>query len=63
MRVWFLADLHFGCRADNEIWLKDYSDYFYNVFIPLLKENYKKGVDHYVCNIFFHRITKIIKTE
>ena len=43
MRVWFLADLHFGCRADNEIWLKDYSDYFYNVFIPLLKENYRKG--------------------
>ena len=38
MRVWFLADLHFGCRADNEIWLKDYSDYFYNVFIPLLKD-------------------------
>lgn len=41
--VWFLADLHFGCRADNEIWLKDYSNYFYNVFIPLLKENYKEG--------------------
>ena len=43
MRAWFLADLHFGCRADNEIWLKDYSDYFYNAFIPLLKENYKTG--------------------
>jgi DNA repair exonuclease SbcCD nuclease subunit len=41
--IWFLADLHFGCRADNEIWLKDYSDYFYNVFIPLLKEKYKEG--------------------
>ena len=43
MRIWFLSDLHFGCRADNEIWLKDYSDYFYNVFIPLFKENYIKG--------------------
>ena len=43
MNIWFLADLHFGCRADNEIWLKDYSDYFYNVFIPLLKEKYKEG--------------------
>lgn len=43
MRAWFLADLHFGCRADNEIWLKDYSDYFYNVFLPLLKENYRTG--------------------
>lgn len=43
MKIWFLADLHFGCRADNEIWLKDYCDYFYNVFIPLLKEKYKEG--------------------
>ena len=43
MNIWFLADLHFGCRADNEIWLKDYSDYFYNVFIPLLKSKYKDG--------------------
>ena len=43
MKIWFLADLHFGCRADNEIWLKDYSDYFYNVFIPLFKEKYKEG--------------------
>ena len=43
MKIWFLADLHFGCRADNEIWLKDYSDYFYNVFIPLLKEKYEDG--------------------
>ena len=43
MKIWFLADLHFGCRADNEIWLKDYADYFYNVFIPLLKEKYEDG--------------------
>ena len=43
MKIWFLADLHFGCRADNEIWLKDYSDYFYNVFIPLLKDKYEEG--------------------
>ena len=43
MNIWFLSDLHFGCRADNEIWLKDYSDYFYNVFIPLFKEKYKEG--------------------
>ena len=43
MKIFFLADLHFGCRADNEIWLKDYSDYFYNVFIPLLKEKYEEG--------------------
>jgi DNA repair exonuclease SbcCD nuclease subunit len=43
MKIWFLADLHFGCRADNEIWLKDYCDYFYKVFIPLLKEKYEEG--------------------
>ena len=43
MKIWFLADLHFGCRADNKIWLKDYSDYFYNVFIPLLKDKYREG--------------------
>ena len=43
MKIFFLADLHFGCRADNEIWLKDYCDYFYDVFIPLLKEKYEDG--------------------
>ena len=63
MKVWFLADLHFGCRADNEIWLKDYSDYFYNVFIPLLKEKYEDG--DIVCSlgdIFDNRNTVGINT-
>lgn len=63
MRIWFLSDLHFGCRADNEIWLKDYSDYFYNVFIPLFKKEYKEG--DIVCSlgdIFDNRSTVGINT-
>ena len=63
MRVFFLADLHFGCRADNEIWLKDYSDYFYNVFLPLLKREYKEG--DIVCSlgdVFDNRSTIGINT-
>ena len=63
MRIWFLSDLHFGCRADNEIWLKDYSDYFYNVFIPLFKKEYKEG--DIVCSlgdVFDNRSTVGINT-
>ena len=63
MKIWFLADLHFGCRADNEIWLKDYSNYFYDVFIPLLKEKYEEG--DIVCSlgdIFDNRSTVGINT-
>ena len=63
MRIWFLSDLHFGCRADNEIWLKDYSDYFYNVFIPLFKKEYREG--DIVCSlgdIFDNRSTVGINT-
>ena len=63
MRAWFLADLHFGCRADNEIWLKDYSDYFYNVFIPLLKDKYEEG--DIICSlgdVFDNRSTVGINT-
>lgn len=63
MKIWFLADLHFGCRADNEIWLKDYSDYFYNVFIPLLKDKYEEG--DIICSlgdVFDNRSTVGINT-
>ena len=63
MKIWFLADLHFGCRADNEIWLKDYSNYFYDVFIPLLKDKYEDG--DIVCSlgdIFDNRSTVGINT-
>jgi DNA repair exonuclease SbcCD nuclease subunit len=63
MKIWFLADLHFGCRADNEIWLKDYSDYFYNVFIPLLKDKYEDG--DIICSlgdVFDNRSTVGINT-
>lgn len=63
MKIWFLADLHFGCRADNEIWLKDYSDYFYNMFIPLLKDKYEEG--DIICSlgdVFDNRSTVGINT-
>lgn len=42
-RVWFLADTHLGCRSNSVLWLNIIEDYFFNFFIPQVKEKYKKG--------------------
>lgn len=42
-RVWLLADLHFGVRTNSLEWLEIHKDYFYNFFIPMLKEKKKEG--------------------
>jgi DNA repair exonuclease SbcCD nuclease subunit len=45
MKIWMLSDLHFGkYTKDQDKWLKNMTDYFYDFFIPLLKE-YKKEND------------------
>ncbi len=38
-----ISDLHFGVRSNNIEWLNIQKDYFYNFFIPFVKENKKEG--------------------
>lgn len=42
-RIFMLSDIHMGVRSNSLEWLENQIDYFRNYFIPLLKENYKKG--------------------
>lgn len=42
-RLFLISDLHFGIKSNNPEWLKIQSDYFYNFFIPLVKEHKKDG--------------------
>ena len=42
-RIWFLADTHFGVKNDNEMWLNDFTGYFNDVVIPLMRKEYKDG--------------------
>lgn len=43
MKVYFLADVHFGMKGDNPIWLKDCTDYFEHVFIPYCREHVRQN--------------------
>jgi len=42
-KIYLISDLHFGVRANSLEWLKNQLDFFYNVYIPYLKETKKKG--------------------
>ena len=42
-RVWFLTDTHFGVRNSSNEWIEIMKDYFYEWFIPLVKNNYQPG--------------------
>lgn len=42
-RLFLISDLHFGIKSNNPEWLKIQTDYFYNFFIPLVKEHKKEG--------------------
>jgi UDP-2,3-diacylglucosamine pyrophosphatase LpxH len=42
-RIFLISDLHFGVRANSLEWLTNQMDFFYNQYIPYLKENCKKG--------------------
>ena len=42
-RIYMISDLHFGVRANSIEWLDNQMDFFYNFYIPYLKENYQEG--------------------
>lgn len=42
-RVWFLTDTHLGVRNSSNEWIDIMREYFYDWFIPLVKENYREG--------------------
>lgn len=42
-RAWMISDIHFGVRSSSLEWLNIHKDYFYNFFIPLLKDKKKDG--------------------
>ena len=42
-RIFMISDLHFGVRSNSPEWLKIQTDYFYDYFIPLVKEHKKEG--------------------
>lgn len=44
MNIWIASDFHYGKYAmDSDKWINIMDGYFYNFFIPLLKENMKNG--------------------
>ena len=39
VKIWLIADTHFGLKGDDEIWLEDSFNYFNNDLIPYMKKN------------------------
>lgn len=37
-KIWLIADTHFGLKGDDPEWLDDYTGYFEDVVIPLMKK-------------------------
>jgi hypothetical protein len=42
-RIWILGDMHFGVRSNSLEWLETQKDFYDNLFIPTLLENYEEG--------------------
>lgn len=42
-RAWILTDTHIGCRNSSVEWLEIHRNFFYDQFIPTVKENYQEG--------------------
>lgn len=42
-RVWYLTDTHLGIRNNSGEWIEIIREYFYEWFIPLVKEHYQPG--------------------
>lgn len=42
-RAWLLTDTHIGCKNSSIEWLEIHKNFFYNQFIPTVKENYQEG--------------------
>ena len=54
MNIWIASDFHYGKHTmDSDRWLNIMDDYFYNFFIPLLKENMKKDNVLVICGDIF----------
>lgn len=43
MRIWLIADVHFGVRSNNVEWMNIQLDYFRNFLIPKIKDHYIEG--------------------
>jgi DNA repair exonuclease SbcCD nuclease subunit len=41
-KIFPLSDLHFGVRSNSLEWVQNQQDFFYNFYIPFLKENVKE---------------------
>lgn len=41
--IFLISDLHFGVRANSLEWLKNQMDFFYDVYIPFIKNHKKDG--------------------
>lgn len=60
MKIWTISDFHFGkYQNDSDRWLKIMESYFYNWFIPLLKENKKKDDKLFILGDIFDNRTSI----
>lgn len=42
-RIFMLSDIHFGVRSNSIEWLENQLNFFYNFYIPFLKDNAVKG--------------------
>jgi hypothetical protein len=42
-RIFLLSDVHFGVRNNSIEWLENQLDFFYNFYIPYLKNNVQKN--------------------
>lgn len=42
-RIFMISDLHFGVRANSIEWLENQLEFFYQFYIPYLKENFQEG--------------------
>lgn len=45
----YISDIHFGVNSSSEEWQENIKDYFYNFFIPFVKEELKTNPDSVVC--------------
>jgi len=55
-RIWMVSDTHLGCRSNSVLWLNIIEDYFFNFFIPLVKEEYRDGdVLYHLGDVFDNR--------
>ena len=42
-RIFMISDLHFGVRANSIEWIENHLKFFYEFYIPWVKEQYKEG--------------------